>query len=77
MVHAGYEASAVIGGNKKFGDTWKMFTWTMSGRMGGLLKVKPAKANRNGHSNGHAKPQPRPAVAAPAAGQGDEVFRIL
>ena len=30
MVHAGYEASAVIGGNKKLGDTWKMLKWQFS-----------------------------------------------
>ena len=37
MVHAGFEASAVLGGNKKLGDTWKMLKWTISGKMGGLL----------------------------------------
>ncbi len=57
MVHAGYEASAVIGGNKKLSDTWKMFSWTISGRMGGLKGGKRAKAgNGNGHpkGNGHS-----------------------
>jgi hopanoid biosynthesis associated radical SAM protein HpnH len=65
MVHAGYEASAVIGGNKKLGDTWKMLTWTLSGRMGGLIGGKSVtvgksgnggngRHNGNGHSNGSA-----------------------
>jgi hypothetical protein len=79
MVHAGYEASAVIGGNKKFGDTWKMLKWTLSGKMGGLLKTDaPAKSgngarpgNGNGHSNGHS------AATIPPAKQDNEAFRIL
>lgn len=72
MVHAGYEASAVIGGNKKLSDTWKMFTWTVSGRMGGLKGGKPSKtANGNGNGNGRpngnghsAKSSGGPAVSA-------------
>jgi hypothetical protein len=87
MVHVGYEASAVLGGNKKLGDTWKMLSWTISGKMGGLL----GKPNGNGHSNGnghgngngngHASGQgnakSRAVPLAPAAQQQDEVFRIL
>jgi hopanoid biosynthesis associated radical SAM protein HpnH len=83
MVHVGYEASSVLGGNRKFGDTWKLLNWTLSGRMGGILKDKPAKKNGNGHSNGsrngssvNGGNQPHPSVTAPAASQ-DEVFRIL
>ena len=57
MVHAGYEASAVLGGNKKLGDTWKMLSWTLSGKMGGLKGGRPRartpRHNGNGHSNGH------------------------
>ena len=37
MVHCGYEASAALGVNKKLGDTLKMLSWTVSGKMGGLL----------------------------------------
>ena len=87
MVHAGYEASAVLGGNKKLGDTWKMLHWTFSGKMGGLLggKAKPIQTNGNGHNGeGHL---PRngngcdadAAVFPPASvsPKEDEVFRIL
>jgi len=87
MVHAGYEASAVLGGNKKLGDTWKMLHWTFSGKMGGLLggKAKPIQTNGNGHTGeGHG---PRngnggdadAAVFPPASvsPKEDEVFRIL
>jgi hopanoid biosynthesis associated radical SAM protein HpnH len=90
MVHAGYEASAVLGGNKKLGDTWKMLSWTLSGRMGGILKEKPAKTkgngnghNGNGHSNGHgngngkAESKSQMVAVAPPAQQENEVFRIL
>jgi hopanoid biosynthesis associated radical SAM protein HpnH len=81
MVHAGYEASAVLGGNKKLGDTWKMLTWTLSGKMGGL-KGGPAKPNGNGHgkANGNgnaAQPSAVAAASASAGTQESEVFRIL
>lgn len=88
MVHAGYEASAVLGGNKKLGDTWKMLSWTFSGKMGGLLKDKPVRANGNGNGNGnghrnhHAdgngnRAAQSPAAVTPAAPEENEVFRIL
>ena len=75
MVHAGYEASAVLGGNKKLGDTWKMLHWTLSGKMGGILKDKPG--NGNGHGgNGHGAGNGR-AIPASNAPQREEAFRIL
>jgi hopanoid biosynthesis associated radical SAM protein HpnH len=87
MVHAGYEASAVLGGNKKLGDTWKMLTWTLSGRMGGLIgepSVRELQAKANGESNGHPDTQgngygssKRVIPTAPSNQQQDEVFRIL
>jgi hopanoid biosynthesis associated radical SAM protein HpnH len=85
MVHAGYEASAVLGGNKKLGDTWKMLHWTFSGRMGGILEGKRARPNGNGHNgNGHGAGSGNGhgigATAFPPASvspKQDEVFRIL
>src|SRR5579864_2837352 len=84
MVHAGYEASAVLGGNKKLGDTWKMLHWTFSGRMGGILEGKRARPNGNGHNgNGHGAGSGNGhgigATAFPPASvspKQDEVFRI-
>ena len=80
MVHAGYEASAVLGGNKKLGDTWKMLHWTFSGKMGGIVKDGP-EVNRSGHngngqSNGSGKNTSgmQPAALRP---EREEVFRIL
>ena len=65
MVHAGYEPSAVLGGNQKFGDTWKMLKWQLSGQMGGRIgpKADANRGNGNGHSNGHARrPSGSPAL---------------
>jgi hopanoid biosynthesis associated radical SAM protein HpnH len=89
MVHAGYEASAVLGGNKKLGDTWKMLTWTLSGKMGGLIgepseRELQAKANGQGNGNAHSDSHgngygssKRVLPVAPSNQQQDEVFRIL
>src|ERR1700722_6510330 len=87
MVHVGFEASAVLGGNKKLGDTWKMLSWTVSGKMGGLLgepteREKKANGHGNGHSNGHGNGSgnnniPKRVIPVAPAQQGDEVFRIL
>jgi hopanoid biosynthesis associated radical SAM protein HpnH len=87
MVHAGYEASAVLGGNKKLGDTWKMLTWTLSGKMGGLIgepneRELQAKANGQGNGNSHSDgngygSSKRVIPVAPSNQQQDEVFRIL
>jgi len=82
MVHAGYEASAVIGGNKKFGDTWKMLKWTISGKMGGIVKNDKAgngsrpsngKGYGDGHGNGHANGHSAP----PSADKQENELRIL
>jgi len=87
MVHAGYEASAVLGGNKKLGDTWKMLTWTLSGKMGGLIgepNERELQANANGQGNGNSHSDgngygssKRVIPVAPSNQQQDEVFRIL
>jgi hopanoid biosynthesis associated radical SAM protein HpnH len=34
MVHVGYEPSAILGANRKLGDSWKLLTWQLTGRMG-------------------------------------------
>jgi hopanoid biosynthesis associated radical SAM protein HpnH len=83
MVHAGYEPSAVLGGNRKLGDTWKMLQWQFSGRMGGARGKANGNshANGNGHSNGNGHAQSGAGVMAPPPaqqpGQSSEVFRIL
>jgi hopanoid biosynthesis associated radical SAM protein HpnH len=81
MVHAGYEASAVIGGNKKFGDTWKMLKWTISGKMGGLLKqgssAKSGNGRKPGNGNGNGRAQGHASAHIPPPKQDNEAFRIL
>jgi hopanoid biosynthesis associated radical SAM protein HpnH len=86
MVHAGYEASAVLGGNKKLGDTWKMLRWQFAGRMGSVNgQLYDANGNGNSHSNGngrsngigHSREESPVNVAASSQKQNEEVFRIL
>lgn len=67
MVHAGYEPSAVLGANRKLGDTWRMFKWQLSGRMGGANGSRRNGHHpngRNGH-NGHAQ---LPGILADSSG---------
>ena len=81
MVHVGYEASSVLGGNKKFGDTWKLLSWTLSGKMGGLLKERPSRSASTTLDNGPLNrfgADVSAAVAVPSAAEQDkEAFRIL
>jgi hopanoid biosynthesis associated radical SAM protein HpnH len=41
MVHAGYEPSAVLGANRKLGDSWKLLKWQLS---------NPAKRGNRGYA---------------------------
>jgi hopanoid biosynthesis associated radical SAM protein HpnH len=34
MVHVGYEPSAVLGANRRLGDSWKLLAWQLTGRSG-------------------------------------------
>jgi hopanoid biosynthesis associated radical SAM protein HpnH len=79
MVHVGYEASSVLGGNKKFGDTWKLLSWTLSGKMGGLLKDRPSTAppKDNRHSNGNGASSHLTTAIPSTSEQEKEAFRIL
>jgi hopanoid biosynthesis associated radical SAM protein HpnH len=81
MVHAGYEPSAVLGGNSKLGDTWKMLKWQFSGKMGGKMGNGHSNggANPNGHGNGHKINSPSPPAASMHIEQQgkEEAFRIL
>src|SRR5713101_6522527 len=50
MMHVGFEAASVLGSNQKLGDTWKLLSWQLGGRMGGARGKDTAT---NGHSNGN------------------------
>jgi hopanoid biosynthesis associated radical SAM protein HpnH len=41
MVHVGYEPSAVLGANRRLGDSWKLLKWQLSG---GHRAVEPVTA---------------------------------
>ena len=56
-MHAGYEPSAVLGGNQKFGDTWKMLKWQLSGQMGG--RIGPKTETKPRRTEGWQRPQQR------------------
>jgi uncharacterized protein DUF3463 len=46
MVHVGYEPSAVLGGNRALGDTWKLLKWQLSGS-----RNRAHGQSGNGHVN--------------------------
>jgi hopanoid biosynthesis associated radical SAM protein HpnH len=48
MVHVGFETTPVLGANKKLGDTWRMFKWQLSGRLGGRRFVQANGVDRDG-----------------------------
>jgi hopanoid biosynthesis associated radical SAM protein HpnH len=42
MVHVGYEPSAVLGANRRLGDSWKLLKWQLSGRSAAALPAAAA-----------------------------------
>jgi len=42
MVHVGYEPSAVLGANRRLGDSWKLLKWQLSGRSAGAPPIRAA-----------------------------------
>ncbi len=63
MVHVGYEPSAVLGGNPRLGDSWKLLKWQMVRGTRKPLRsasLHPSNGGGNGKGNGHG--------AGPAAG---------
>lgn len=54
MVHVGYEPSAVLGGNSKLGDGWKLLKWQMvRGTKKPLRTPRIHPSGGNGNGNGH------------------------
>jgi hopanoid biosynthesis associated radical SAM protein HpnH len=54
MVHVGYEPSAVLGGNHRLGDGWKMLKWQMV--PGTRKPLRPARIHpSNGDGNGNGQ----------------------
>ncbi|HEV8129789.1 MAG TPA: adenosyl-hopene transferase HpnH [Acidobacteriota bacterium] len=50
MVHAGYEPSAVLGANRKLGDSWKLLKWQLSNQKSGSNR-KSNGANGKGNNS--------------------------
>jgi hypothetical protein len=71
MVHVGFEPSAVLGANPRLGDTWKLLSWQMSGKMGGAGRRFDAGAGNggNGHSGGNGHKEAWPAPPPPQSGE--------
>lgn len=80
MVHVGYEASAVLGSQRKLGDNWKLLKWQLTGN----------PVRRNGQSSNGKQPsvsparlaskqasRPAPTLSGPAYDTESGVFRIL
>ena len=43
MVHVGYEPSAMLGANRRLGDTWRLLKWQLSGSSNGRRKANGDK----------------------------------
>jgi hopanoid biosynthesis associated radical SAM protein HpnH len=70
MVHVGFETTPVLGAHPKLGDTWRMFKWQMSGKMGGHRFVDKNGVGRNasgGTGNGQGNGQASPPSGRPAS----------
>jgi hopanoid biosynthesis associated radical SAM protein HpnH len=70
MVHVGFETTPVLGAHPKLGDTWRMFKWQMSGKMGGHRFVDKHGVGRNasgGTGNGQGNGQASPPSGRPAS----------
>ncbi|HLX00175.1 MAG TPA: adenosyl-hopene transferase HpnH [Candidatus Acidoferrales bacterium] len=82
MVHVGFETTPVLGARPKLGDTWRMFKWQMSGKMGGKRFVdkngghRPGSGAGNGQSGGAGTSHPTSNfIPADAIGSQDRTLR--
>ena len=81
-MHVGFEPSAVLGGNSKLGDTWKLLSWQLSGSLGGARgKGQSANGHSNGSSNANGHSNGQAAVTTPPLAEelvsSDGRLRIL
>jgi hopanoid biosynthesis associated radical SAM protein HpnH len=66
MVHVGFETTPILGAHTRLGDTWTMFKWQMSGKMGGKRFVGQ-NAGR-GSGNGDSNMPKMPTIQKPSGG---------
>jgi hopanoid biosynthesis associated radical SAM protein HpnH len=82
MVHVGFETTPVLGAHPKLGDTWRMFKWQMSGKLGGKRFVGENSGKRPGSGDGGsvAGPgAPRPSsnfIPTTELGSQDRTLRV-
>ncbi len=80
MVHVGYEASAVLGSQRKLGDNWKLLKWQLTGgpgrRNGQSPNGKQTSVSPALPASKQASP-PAPTLSGPAYDAESGVFRIL
>jgi hopanoid biosynthesis associated radical SAM protein HpnH len=79
MVHVGFEPSAVLGAQRKFGDNWKLLKWQLSGKMGGAGRKSAGSGQgrpQDGGGNGHVhETLPAPVTSGVVAPDGS--LRVL
>lgn len=73
MMHVGFEAASVLGANQKLGDTWKLLSWQLGGRMGGA-RGKGTATNGHSNGNGHANGNGHGAQLLPAPPPQEELL---
>jgi hopanoid biosynthesis associated radical SAM protein HpnH len=85
MVHVGFETTPVLGAHPKLGDTWRMFKWQMSGKMGGHRFIDKNGVGRNAPTSGGtgagstSQPPSRPSsnfIPASEIGSQDRTLRV-
>ncbi len=77
MVHVGFEPSAVLGANRKFGDNWKLLKWQLSGKMGGAGRPTAGSDGPKGGGTGHVHSSPPPVREAGDLVSADGSLRVL
>jgi hopanoid biosynthesis associated radical SAM protein HpnH len=77
MVHVGFEPSAVLGANRKFGDNWKLLKWQLSGKMGGAGRPTSGSDGPKGGGTGHVHSSPPPVREAGDLVSADGSLRVL
>jgi hopanoid biosynthesis associated radical SAM protein HpnH len=60
MVHVGFETTPVLGAHPRLGDTWRMFKWQLSGKLGGRRFVNESSGKRPGSGHGGGLEGPGP-----------------
>jgi hopanoid biosynthesis associated radical SAM protein HpnH len=77
MVHVGFEPSAVLGANRKFGDNWKLLKWQLSGKMGGAGRPAAGSGGPRNGGTGHVHSSQPPVRPPEDLVSADGSLRVL